>query len=160
MVDQRGRDGRPSRESDTRETQARAQNWKPASVLPDPLPRDDITYRWVRVSTYGQMDANNVSARLREGWEIVPKEDVPEFRDVITDFGSKFPQGVEVGGLLLCRISSERAKAQEEYYANLARNQLRAQDQNLLRTLDSRMPILKPERSSRVTFGGGGPPKL
>ena len=159
MVDQRGRDARGLRETENREALARAQDWKPASTLPEPHPKDGVAYRWVRVSAYGHMDTNNVSGRLREGWEVVPKEDVPEFASVITDFGSKFPHGVEVGGLLLCRISAERAKAQQDYYENLARNQVKTSDQNFLRGQDSRMPLLKPDRTQRVTFGGGGPPK-
>jgi hypothetical protein len=132
-------------------------SWQPAGKLPNPHPRDGIRFRWVRVSALGQSDAGNVSMRLREGWEPVRKEEVPELAGVITDFNTKFPENIEIGGLLLCKTSEENAKAAQKHYEGLARNQLQSSDRNFLREADPRMPVLKPER--RTTFGGGGTPR-
>lgn len=159
MVDLRTREGRALRETQSREAEARTEAWKPQSKLPDPTPRDGIVYRWIRTHARGQLDTTNVSQRLREGWVPVRKEDVPELKDVMTDFNSRFPENIEVGGLLLCKQSAETAHARQRHYEELARNQIRASDQNLMREADPRMPLLKPERQTRTTFGGGNVPR-
>lgn len=159
MVDMRTREGRALRENETRDKDMHTEAWKPASYLPDPNPVDGIRFRWVRVSFGGQSDAKNVSSRFREGWVPVKKEEVPELSDIVTDFNSKFPGNVEVGGLLLCRISAELAGHRQKYYEDLARNQIKASDSNFMKQADPRMPLLKPERSSRTTFGSGTPQK-
>jgi hypothetical protein len=159
MVDMRTKEGRALREAGTRDAEARPEAWKPASYLPDPHPVDGMRFRWVRVSFGGQSDAKNVSNRFREGWVPVKKTEVPELDNIVTDFNSKFPDNVEVGGLLLCKISEEAAKQRQDYYEKLARDQIKASDANFMRQADPRMPLLKPERASRVTFGSGNPQK-
>jgi hypothetical protein len=47
------------------------------------------------------------------------------------------------------------AKQREAYYGNMAQQQMESVDNNLMRENDPRMPLLKPERSSRTTFGRG-----
>jgi len=41
----------------------------------------------------------------------------------------------------------------KEYYDNMADQQMSGIDNNYLRENDPRMPMLQPERQSRVTFG-------
>lgn len=158
MVDLRTREGRAIRETQTREVEARTKTWQPASKLPDPAPVDGIRFRWIRTATWGQADPGNVSMRFREGWVPVLKEDHPELA-VVTDYNSRFPANIEIGGLMLCRLDEETAVARQKYYEEVARNQIRASDHNLMRQQDPRMPLLKPERSTRVTFGGGSKPE-
>jgi len=69
---------RLDREQTTREKTTRRQAWKRPEVLPSPTPEDGYEFKWVRVSTQGQVDATNVSSKLREGWEPVRAEDHPE----------------------------------------------------------------------------------
>jgi hypothetical protein len=45
--------------------------------------------------------------------------------------------------------------ARDEYYRQQAQNQMDAVDNNYLKENDPRMPLLKPERKTRTTFGGG-----
>lgn len=158
-IDMRTREGRAIRETQTREADARPEVWKPNALLPDPTPRDGIVYRWVRTSVRGQVDTTNVSARFREGWQPVRKEDVPELSDVITDHNSRFPENIEIGGLLLCRIDQAIAHARQRHYEEMARNQVRASENNLMREADRRMPLHKPEVTSRTTFGSGNAPR-
>ena len=47
-------------------------------TLPSPTPEPGYAYRWIRTSTQGQVDATNVSSKLREGWEPVKAVDHPE----------------------------------------------------------------------------------
>jgi hypothetical protein len=145
----------PSRTTrDTREDTAREESWKPQSLLPVPLAQEGYAYRWVRTSAMGQADAKNVSAKLREGWVPVKAEDHPELQ-ITSDRNSTFPGCVEVGGLLLCKTAIENVTARNRYYAKRAAEQMSTVDNDYLRQADPRMPVSRPERRTRTTFGSG-----
>lgn len=143
---------RVPREAGTRASAERPVTWQPPNLLPDPNPKEGVRYRWIRTATLGQSDLPNVSTRFREGWEPVPAADVPEIQ-MVADKNSRYPDGVEVGGLLLCRNSVENTQARKDYYERVSQNQIKAADQALMRENDPRMPLSQPQRSSTVTFG-------
>lgn len=145
---------RTPRDAETRQATSRTMSWQPPSVLPDPNPEPGYVFRWVRTATLGQADNTNVSGKLREGWEPVRAEDHPELM-LAADKDSRFKGNVEVGGLLLCKMPAEVAQQRDAYYRTMARNQMESVDNNYMRENDPRMPLLKPERTSRVTFGRG-----
>ena len=45
-------------------------------------------------------------------------------------------------------------KARAKYYENMAQQQMEGVDRNYLRENDPRMPLLRPERNTKVKFGG------
>ena len=139
---------RNSRNTETREESKRKVSWTRPSLLPTPEPKDGIEYRWIRTSTLGQNDNTNVSSKFREGWEPVKLEDHPELK-VLPDVDSKFKGNVEVGGLLLCRNSKENMDARREYHQQKTASQMAAVDNNYMRESDPRMPVLRPEKSTR-----------
>ncbi len=145
---------RASRESQTREKTERKKAWAPASRIPTPDGEDGYSYRWVRTSILGQADNTNVSAKFREGWEPVRAEDHPELM-VQSDIDSRFEGNVEVGGLLLCKNSKENVEARQEYYAEMNQRQIESVDNNFMRENDPRMPLLRPEKRTKVSFGSG-----
>ena len=139
---------RDSRTLETRDTSERKVTWKRANALPDPDPQEGVEFRWIRTSTLGQNDNTNVSSKFREGWEPVKLEDHPELK-VLPDVDSKFKGNVEVGGLLLCRNSKENMDARREYHQQQTASQMAAVDNNYMRESDPRMPVLRPEKSTR-----------
>jgi len=139
---------RDSRTIETRESSERKVTWKRANALPDPDPQEGVEFRWIRTSTLGQNDNTNVSSKFREGWEPVKLEDHPELK-VLPDVDSKFKGNVEVGGLLLCRNSKENMDARREYHRQQTASQMAAVDNNYMRESDPRMPVLRPEKSTR-----------
>ncbi len=144
---------RTPRTKTTREVKSRpSDSWIPASILPDPDPRDGWVHRWIRTSTLGESDNTNVSRMMREGWQPVKSEDYPELQ-LQSDVGSRFVGNIEVGGLLLCRAPKEKMDQRNDYYQSMAENQMQSVDNNFLRENDPRMPLMKPERSTRTTFG-------
>ena len=145
---------RTRRDQETREAEKRETSWKPASLLPTPLPQPGYAFRWIRTSSFGIPDNKNVSSRIREGWEPVKAADHPELQ-IMSDKDSRFPDGVEVGGLLLCKTANENVTARKSYYEKRATDQMSTVDNNYLRENDPRMPLLKPERKTRTTFGSG-----
>ena len=141
---------RNDRKDDTRESQERKVTWKRPSALPDPDPIEGVEFRWIRTASLGQADMTNVSAKMREGWEPVKAEDHPELK-IISDVDSKFKGNVEVGGLLLCKNSTENMDARRDYQQNQASSQMQAVDNSYMKESDPRMPVLKPEKSTRTS---------
>jgi hypothetical protein len=143
-----------TRELDTREKMERPKQWMPPQLLPDPTPEAGYAYRWIRIASLGKDDATNISGKLREGWEPVRASDHPEIRMFGSDGNAKFPDSVQVGGLLLCKTPVELTEQRNAYYRNQAEAQMQSVDNTYMRENDPRMPMFK-ERKSTVTFGKG-----
>ena len=146
-------ENRLNRELETREKTARKTAWKRPEVLPSPTPEEGYVYRWIRVANQGQVDATNVSSKLREGWTAVKASDHPEIT-LVTIENDRFKDNVVIGGLMLCKAPIELANERNEHYAEQTASQMNAVDNNLMRENDPRMPIFN-DRKSKVTFGNG-----
>jgi len=142
-----------ARELETREQTERPKTWQPASALPEPDKQPGYAYRWIRVSSMGQQDAKNVSAKLREGWEPVRIEEQPKFK-FLTDANSQFKDNIEIAGLLLCKIPTEFMDQRRDYYSKATRDNIAAVDSNFMRESDARMPLFNEKRST-TSFGKG-----
>ena len=147
-------ENRIKRDSETRETKTRTRSWQRPEVLPTPTPQDGYEFHWVRVATQGQVDATNVSSKLREGWEPVRAEDHPEIT-MVTVGNERFADNVVIGGLMLCKAPAELVQERTDYYNQQTKSQMNSVDNNLMRENDPRMPIFN-ERKSTVSFGRGG----
>jgi len=122
---------RAPRAMKTRAAKPRRKPWQPPSMLDAPDPPDGFVHRWIRAEVRGFDDRKNVSARMRE-------EGV---------FG--------VGGLLLARIPVEIVDERTDYFLQRNADAMQAVDNDLMKeTQHHSMAIQKPERQSRVTFGG------
>lgn len=146
-------ENRIGRELENRENSQRKQAWTPPQTLPTPKAQPGWAFRWIRTSLMGQADPTNTSAKFREGWEPVKAVDHPELM-LYTDPSSRFKDNVEVGGLLLCKAPQEMVDQRNSYYAQQSEAQIKAVDNNFLKTEDSRMPLFT-ERKSKTTFGSG-----
>lgn len=144
---------RLSRELETRKAAYRPEAWRPPETLPMPEDRPGWKHRYVRVSTMGQADPSNISSKMREGYEPCKAEDYPELMMHATVEG-RFKGGIEIGGLLLCRIPEEFLKQRADYYDKQNKSQIDSVDNNFLRENDPRMPLFS-ERKTKVTFGSG-----
>ena len=141
-----------SRASQTRSKTERPKVWTPPSSLDAPPAPDGFRHRWIRAESLGFSDTKNVSARLREGFELVRADEYPDSQyPVITD--GKYAGVIGVGGLLLARISEEIAKQRAAYIESLAKGQDEAVEHDLMKEQHKSMPI-NVDRQSRVTFGG------
>jgi len=153
MTEDIGQTKRTSRELETREKTARKRKWTPPQLLPDPNPEPGYVFRWVRLSTLNNPDAINISSKLREGWEPVKASEHPEIT-LVGGTSTRFPDSIEIGGLLLCKTPVEFTEDRNEYYRQQAEAQMNSVDNTYMRENDPRMPLFK-ERSSKVTFGKG-----
>ena len=144
---------RPSRDLSTREVMERPKQWMPPKLLPDPNPEPGYAFRWIRIASLGKDDPTNYSSKLAEGWEPVKASDHPEIR-LFNVNSAKFPDSIEVGGLLLCKTPVEFTEQRDAYYRQQAEAQMQSVDNTYMRENDPRMPMFK-ERKSTVTFGKG-----
>ena len=145
---------RASRASQTREKQAVRKPWAPPSMLDAPPAPDGFKHRWIRAETRGFDDVKNVSAKLREGWELVRKDEYPDFESPVIESG-KYAGVFAVGGLLLARIPDETVAERTAYFNQRSRDQMDAVYHDMMReNAHSTMTITRPYRQSRVTFGG------
>jgi len=146
-------ENRINREATTREKVVRKKAWTRPEVLPSPTPEKGYAFRWIRVSTQGQIDPTNVSSKLREGWEPVKASDHPEIT-MATIENEKFKDNVVIGGLMLCKAPQELVEERTEHFKQQSDSQIHSVDNNLMRENDPRMPLFH-ERKSKVTFGTG-----
>jgi len=144
-------ENRTPRDNVSRDKQARAV-YVPPTALPDPTPEPGYVYRWVATHVLGQAEPTNVSRKMRDGWEPVKAADHPEL--MIT--GNAATGNVEIGGLMLCKMPSERARARDDYYDQQAQNQMESVDNHFMRNNDSRMPLFADRKSSTSRGAGFG----
>ena len=142
-------ENRTPRDNVSRDKQARAV-YVPPTALPDPTPEPGYVYRWVATHVLGQHEPTNVSRKFRDGWEPVKAADHPEL--MIT--GSEKTGNVEIGGLMLCKMSAEKARSRDDYYDQQAQNQMESVDNHFMRNNDSRMPLFA-DRKSTISRGAG-----
>ena len=146
-------ENRVTRETESRDKVERPKKWMPPELLPNPNPEPGYGFRWIRVSTLGTDDPMNVSSKLREGWEPVKASDHPEIQ-LMGSGKNRYPDSIEIGGLILCKTPSEFIEQRNEHFQKAADGQMSSVDNNLMRENDPRMPLFK-ERRTEVSFGRG-----
>ena len=145
-----------NRAGETREKSARRKPWAPPSRLDAPPAPEGFKYRWIRAEVQGFEDKQNVFSKMREGYELVRLEELPEeYRHTMPAVDEGKNKGVVgVGGLLLAKIPVETVEERNAYYRNRTRDQLTAVDNDMLKAnAHGSMRIDSAQRSSRVSFG-------
>jgi hypothetical protein len=146
-------ENRTPRDMETRDAASRPKSWAPPSLLPEVNQEPGYSYRWIRISTLGTPDVNNISSKFREGWEPVKASEHPEAFSM-SDPNSRFKDAIESGGLILCKTPVEFTQQRDAHYRKQTEDQVASVDNNFMRENDPRMPLFKEKRST-VTFGSG-----
>lgn len=147
-------ENRIPRDLETRAKVERPKQWMPPELLPSPDPEEGYEFRWIRVSTLNAPDPMNVSSKLREGWEPVKASEHPEIQLMQTGEKTRFPDSIEIGGLLLCKTPKEFVQQRNAHFQKVTDGQMNSVDNNFMRENDPRMPLFK-ERRTEVKFGRG-----
>jgi|6_EtaG_2_1085325.scaffolds.fasta_scaffold03387_5 hypothetical protein len=137
-----------------RNNHERPKSWAPPSLLTAPKPPPGYHHRWIRCEVRNVWDSKNVSARFREGYEPVVRQDYPDFVCPTIEDG-KHAGVFMTGGLMLCRIPVEIVKQRNGYFERRNEQADQAVDNDLLKANDPRMPFDQSQRNTRVTFGAG-----
>ena len=147
------KNNKTSRANQTRSKSERPKVWVPPSSLDAPPAPDGFRYRWIRAESVGFQDTKNITARIREGYELVRAEDIENSSDYPIGEDGKYKGVIGVGGLLLAKVPNEIAKQRQDYMARKHEDRNEAIKNDLMKEQDKRMPI-DVERQSRVSFGG------
>jgi len=145
---------RNPRELDTRAKSERPKQWMPPETLPSPNPEEGYEFRWIRLSMVGADDPGNISSKLREGWEPVKASEHPEIQLLGGGSRNRFPDSIEIGGLLLCKTPKEFVQQRDAHFRRITEGQMQSIDNNFMRQSDARMPLFR-ERKTEVSFGRG-----
>jgi len=140
-----------SRASHTKQD-TRKKVWTPPSYLDTPNAPSGYRHRRVRIEILGFVDTKNVQGRLRYGDELVRADEYPGDDYLVIQDG-KYTGVIGHGGLVLTRVPEEIAQSRQEYFAQQAKDQMTAMDNDLLKEQHKSMPI-EIDRQSRTTFGG------
>tara|TARA_Y100000310_G_scaffold312561_1_gene359989 strand:+ start:245 stop:703 length:459 start_codon:yes stop_codon:yes gene_type:complete len=146
---------RETRTTQTRVKAERRRPWQPPSSLDAPPPPEGYVHRWIRESVMGFDDKKNLSARLREGFELVRADEYPDFQAPSIQDG-KHAGIIGVGGLVLARFPIDSLDERNTHFQKVTSDQMEAVDNDLMREEHPSMPITQ-DRQSRVTFGGAKP---
>ena len=146
-----------TRESETHDKQARRKPWSPVKKLETPPAPEGYEYRWIRESILGVEDANNISYRLREGWEFVQGSELPadwKLPTLGTDRG-RLAGVVHNEGLVLAKLPLETVNERRQYYEDKNRRNNQALDNTMFSDAnkDSKYVKYDSKRDSQVTFG-------
>jgi len=102
----------------------------------------------------GQPDVVNVAQSFREGWQPVLASEYPEM-NILSDHGSRWPDGIEVGGLLLCRAPQAQMRRRTEHFTALSGRQMKSVNDQLEAEQDPRFRTMFRQHSSNVSVGFG-----
>lgn len=144
---------RQPRSLEKREFSERPKSWAPPALLPEPNPEAGYVFRWIRVAMMNTADPSNISSKFREGWEPVKASTQPHMQ-MFVGGNPKYPDGIEIGGLMLCKCPSEFMEQRDKYYQQQTASQMASVDSNLMRESDARMPLFN-QRQTKVSFGTG-----
>ena len=146
---------RSARDSNSRESAERIQQWRPGSALDAPEPPLGYKHRWIRESVMEYDDKTNVHKKRQEGWELVRAEEYPDYVGPVIDEGRNAGT-IGVGGLVLARIPTELVNQRNQHFAQVASNQMDAVDRDWMRENNALMPKQAPQRKTSVSFGSRG----
>lgn len=143
---------REKRTTDSRESNdLRPKRWTPPQLLPEPDPEDGYAFRWIRMSTLNRDDPVNISTKFREGWEPVKVSSQPRLQH-LNDRSSRYPDGIQIGGLLLCKTPVEFVEQRNAHFLDQGKQFMESVDNNFMRESHPSMPLFS-EKRSKVTFG-------
>jgi len=146
---------RVSRELGSREETARVKKWVNPSHLDTPPAPPGYKYYWVRDQILSQPDDKNVLNRLRQGYEPVHPDELPDGYLFSTDSHRKLEGGVvRSGDLILMKAPIEIVEQRTEYFREKTRRLEASVNAELQKHNSSRMPIINESKS---TYTKGNP---
>lgn len=137
---------------------ARKRSWTPPNNLDAPVPPEGYKYRYVRASLFGDNHDANVYNRIRQGYEVVNRGELPESQQQV-DYveGGRHQGAVRSGDLILMKVPESTADERNAFYAEQTRRMIEAVDSEVQSNNNPLMPLTKTSKST-VTHGNRNTP--
>ena len=145
-------DNKTPRAHQVRSESERPKAWVNSSHLDAPECPAGYRQRWIRYETMGQDDTKNITAILRQGWELVRADQYPDANYPTSNEG-KYKGYIAVGGLVLARIPEEIAKQRDAHFSKLTKDRNEAVENEPLKDQHPSMPMTSQRRTT-YSFGG------
>jgi hypothetical protein len=126
-------------------------SWRLPSRLDAPPPRAGFRNRWVRFRAGNDEDAEHFEEKLEEGWRPVKRSRARRVHELTATTHGKYGQYYVKRGLILMEIPEALEIQRDRYFKQVQRDMNRGVDRNLFKINHRVMPLLQPERKSRVT---------
>lgn len=147
-------EARQTRGMQTRDANKKPETYTPPPLLPMPDPEEGYVFKWIRKSSYGQLDTRNMARRTQQGWVLCKKEAYPAIAAVIDPL-SNTGEYCENGGLILAKLPEETAEGIRQYNSQRARAQVRAVDNNYFSLKDRGVEVFRDPESRVYTSRKG-----
>lgn len=126
-------------------------SWRLPSRLDAPPPRPGYKHRWIRYRSGNEEDAEHFEEALDEGWRPVKRSRVRRVHELTASTHGKYGEYYVKRGLILCEIPETLEIQRARYFNKQQADMNRGVDRNLFKINHRVMPLLQPERSTRVT---------
>jgi hypothetical protein len=126
-------------------------SWRPPSKLDAPPARPGYVNRWVRWRSGNDEDAEHFEDMLDEGWRPVKRSRVRRVHELTASVHGKNGQYYVKRGLILMELPETLQVQRNRYFRQQQKQMNRGVDQSLFKINSRVMPLLQPERSTRVT---------
>lgn len=126
-------------------------SWRLPSRLDAPPPRPGFANRWIRYRDGNDEDAEHFEEALEEGWRPVKRSRVRRVHELTATTHGKYGGYYVKRGLILCEIPEKLEIQRDRYFKQQQKDMNRGVDRSLFKINHRVMPLLQPERSTRVT---------
>lgn len=130
-----------------RESFSRDESWEPPEQLRTPEPPEGWKYRWVRYEIRGTPDNRNVLSRLRQHYQLVTTDEIPDTGDFESFQVGQYAGIIMSGDLLLMKVPIHIAEQRQDFYHKKARRMQKAVDQEFDQEDTDLMPVTRKTRT-------------
>lgn len=125
--------------------------WKRPSALDAPEPRPGYTQRFVRYRAGNQDDIENIEKAMDQGWRPRERATVKRSHELTARSSGQYGKYYVKRGLMLMEMPIKVAQQRNAFYRKKLLTMTKSVDQDMLKEQNAIMPILRPERKTRVT---------
>ena len=126
-------------------------SWRLPSRLDAPPARAGYRNRWVRFRAGNDEDAEHFEEKLEEGWRPVKRSRTRQVHELTATTHGKYGGYYVKRGLILMEIPESLEIQRDRYFKQVQKDMNRGVDRNLFKINHRVMPLMQPERKSRVT---------
>jgi hypothetical protein len=127
-------------------------SWRPPSKLDAPPSRPGFSTRWIRFRAGNEEDAEHFEQALEEGWRPVKRSRARRVHELTASTHGKYGEYYVRRGLILCEIPEALELQRARYFNKQLQDMNRGVDRNLFKINHRLMPLMQPERSTRVSL--------